>query len=200
VAAAGDSPLTRYANLLAQEHFPTFNNGLFGRAAGSVFQRMPGSAGDFGEFLGDASRATPFFTKVGVAGGVLGFGLGTYHTYQDFAQHKGFDDTAIDATGTAFSAVSVAFLVFPEVGVPVLAGAGLAWGAAEAWKHRDAIGHAVESTGKFLWDTSAPGLLWNNRDAIGSVLDDGADLASSGLHTAESGLSKVGHVVNPLNW
>jgi hypothetical protein len=211
-AVAPGSPLASWATQLMFERFPTWNNGLAGRGAGAFLSRFPGKAGVAGEFIGDAGRATPFFTKVGIGTGIVGVGLGGYNITRDITQHKSGDQLASDITGTAFSGATVAFLVAPN---PVTGGAvivtGLAWGGAEAWQHREAIGHAAKKTGeflvgagedagKFIWDTSAPGVLWNNRHAIGHALDSGADLAESGLHTAESGLGKVGHALNPMNW
>ena len=131
------------------EHFPTFNNGKVGGLATTVVGKLP-NAGPLSEFLGDAGRATPFFTKVGIGAGVIGTGLGGYHIYKDIAQHKGGDQLASDITGTAFSGSTVAFLVAPN---PVTGGlvivTGLAWGGAEAWQHREAIGHGLKKGGRF---------------------------------------------------
>jgi len=200
-AVAPGSPLASWADRLALEHFPTWNNGLLGKAAGAGLRRLPGPPGAAGRFLGDASRATPFFTKVGIGTGVIGTGLGAYHIYGDIAHHKSGEQLASDITGTAFSGATVAFLVAPN---PVTGGAvivtGVAWGGAEAWQHRRAIGHAAKNAAEFVWDTSAPGVLWNNRHAIGDALDTGVDLAGDGLKEAGDGLSKVGHALDPRGW
>jgi hypothetical protein len=87
---------------------------------------------------------------------------------------------------------------------------GVAWGGAEAWQHRDAIGHGLKKAGgfvvdagekgaEFAWNTSAPGILYNNRHAIVHTLDSGVDLAGKGLSEAGSGLSKVGSALNPFD-
>jgi hypothetical protein len=206
---APGSPLASWATQQMLEHFPTFNNGKVGGLATTVVGKLP-NAGPLSEFLGDAGRATPFFTKVGIGAGVVGTGLGGYHIYKDIAQHKGGDQLASDITGTAFSGSTVAFLVAPN---PVTGGlvivTGLAWGGAEAWQHREAIGHALKKGGEFVvdagekaaefaWNTSAPGILYNNRHAIVHTLDSGVDLAGKGLSEAESGLSKLGSAINPF--
>jgi hypothetical protein len=135
---APGSPLATWATQQMLEHFPTFNNGIVGGLAAKTVGKLP-NVGPLGEFLGDARRATPFFTKVGIGTGVVGTGLGGYHIYKDIAGHQGGDQLASDITGTAFSGATVAFLVAPN---PVTGGAvivtGVAWGGAEAWQHRDA--------------------------------------------------------------
>jgi hypothetical protein len=208
---APGSPLASWATQQMLEHFPTFNNGKAGGAAAFVVGKLP-NAGPLSEFLGDAGRATPFFTKVGIGTGIVGTGLGGFHIYKDIKDHKSGDQLATDITGTAFSGSTVAFLVAPN---PVTGGAvivtGLAWGGAEAWQHRKAIGHALKTSGEFVvhagekgaelaWNTSAPGILYNNRHAIVHTLDSGVDLAGKGLSEAGSGLSKLGGALDPLHW
>ena len=207
---APGSPLAGWATQQMLEHFPVFNNGKVGGVAATVLGKVP-TTSRLGEFLGDAGRATPFFTKVGIGAGVIGTGLGGYHIYTDVTQHKSGDQLASDITGTAFSASTVAFLVAPN---PVTGGAvivtGIAWGGAEAWQHREAIVSGVKKGGEFLvdagekgaelaWDTSPPGILWNNRHAIAQTFNDGVDLAGSGLKTVGSGLSSAEKFVNPFD-
>jgi hypothetical protein len=35
------------------------------------------------------------------------------------------------------------------------------------------------------WDTSAPGILWNNRHGIAQTFNDGVDVAGSALKTSD---------------
>jgi uncharacterized protein YukE len=208
---APGSPLASWATQQMLEHFPTFNNGTAGGIATTIVGKLP-KAGPLSDFLADAGRATPFFTKVGIGTGVIGTGLGGYHIYKDISGHKGGDQLATDITGTAFSGATVAFFVAPN---PVTGGAvivtGIAWGGAEAWQHRAAIGHGLKKAGEFAvdagkkgaefaWNTSAPGILYNNRHAIVHTLDSGVDLAGKGLSEAGSGLSKLGGALNPTHW
>jgi len=52
---------------------------------------------------------------------------------------------------------------------------------------------------ELAWDTSAPGILWNNRHAIAQTFNDGVDVAGSALKTVGSGLSSAEKFVNPFD-
>lgn len=134
---------------------PTFNNGLLGRGATSLLGKA--GAADAAGWLGDASKATPWFRGLGIAGGAVSTGLDGYQLVSKYGWNpvtgvqKGGADYVAQFGKTAFSASTTAFLVAPN---PVTGGAvvvsGAVWLGAEGWKHREAIVHAAEWTGQQL--------------------------------------------------
>lgn len=135
---------------------PTFNNGMLGKGAVNLLNRLPGGESAAG-WLGDASKATPVFRGLGVAGGLVSTGMDGYQLVHQYGWNpiagvqKGGADYVSQFGKTAFSASTTAFLVAPN---PVTGGAvvvsGAVWLGAEAYKHREEIVHAAEWTGQQL--------------------------------------------------
>jgi uncharacterized protein YukE len=189
VAPGGEGTLTAYAASMATAGFPTFNNGLLGRGLAKGLSALPGTSGA-GGWLADASKATPVFRGLGVAGGVFSTAMDTKGLIDqgnpvDAFKKDGAGYVA-DVARTGFSASSTAFLIAPN---PVTGGAviatGTIWLGAEGWKHRAAIAHGVSSGADWVWDHSLTGEVWNHRADIGSALN-------SGLNTAHTFASDVG--------
>jgi len=180
-AVAPGSPLAMWANAQATARLPTFNNGLIGRTLASQGARVPALRGA-ASWLGDASKATPIFQRVSIAGGALSTGMDLYGLYKQGNPVKAFKRNpagyASDWSRTAFSASSTAFFVAPS---PVTGGlviaTGAAWATTEAWEHREAIGRAVSTGAEYAWDNSLPGAVWNNREEIGQAFNDGRQWA-----------------------
>ncbi len=134
--------------------------------------------------MGDASKATPVFQRVSVAGGVLSTGMDAYGLYKQGNPIKAIERNpagyASDVSRTAFSASSTLFFVAPTPATGVLViGTGVAWAGTEAWEHREAIGRAVSSGADYAWDHSLPGAAWNNREDIGQAFNDGTQWAGN---------------------
>jgi hypothetical protein len=148
----------------------------------SAIPRLEGA----GSWLGNVSKATPVFRRLGIAGGVYSTVTDGYNLIQqgnpvDAFQRDGAGYVA-DIGRTAFSASTTAFLIAPN---PVTGGAvivsGGIWLGAEAWDHREAIGHAVSTGADWAWDHSVAGQVWNHREDIGNALDSGVDMVGDGL-------------------
>jgi hypothetical protein len=232
VAPGGPGTITAYASELANSRLPVFNNGMLGRGLAKGLSAVPVTRGA-GSWLSNASRATPVFRSLGIAGGAVSTVMDANHLIQqgnpvDAFKRDGSRYVA-DVARTGFSAAGTAFLVAPN---PVTGGAvivtGTVWMGAEAWDHREAIGHAVSTGanwawdhgGNWAWDHSLVGSTWNNRaeigaaidsgintaqafaDGVGSRLDDGVHIAGnvggSALHAGGEALDTAGDMVDKL--
>jgi hypothetical protein len=180
VAPMAAGTFTELTAMQALARFPTFNNGLVGRGLARGMSAVPQLRGASG-WLSDASRATPVFRGLGIAGGAFSTVMDTHHLIEqgnpiDAFEREGAGYVA-DVARTGFSA-STAFLIAPG---PVTGGAvlvtGAVWLGAEAWDHREAIGEAVSDGAQFAWDHSLPGTVWNHREEIGAALDSGVGMA-----------------------
>jgi hypothetical protein len=185
------------------EGLPVFNNGLVGR---TLAKSMSGT--NVGNWLSDASKATPFFRRAGIVGGVVSTGIDGYNLIQDGnpvdAFHRDGAGYIADVSKTAFSASTTAFLIAPN---PVTGGAvivsGAVWAGAEAWQHREQIANGVKTGANFVWDHSAIGYAFNHQQDITNAFNSGVDMASdlasdvhqtldSGVDTVKDGLSNMG--------
>ncbi|HEX5620625.1 MAG TPA: hypothetical protein VFX51_19555 [Solirubrobacteraceae bacterium] len=187
VAPSAPGTFTELTAMNALARFPTFNNGLVGRGLARGMSALPRLEGA-GSWLSNASRATPIFRRLGIAGGVYSTVTDGYNLIQqgnpvDAFQRDGAGYVA-DVGRTAFSASTTAFLIAPN---PVTGGAvvvsGAVWAGAEIYQHREAIGHAIGTGADWAWDHSAAGVVWNNREEIGQALDSGVDMVGDGLST-----------------
>lgn len=181
VAPMAPGTFTELTAMQALARFPTFNNGLVGRGLARGMGHVP-QLGSAGGWLSNASRATPVFRGLGIAGGAFSTVMDTKHLIEqgnpiDAFQREGAGYVA-DVARTGFSASSTAFLIAPN---PVTGGAvlvtGAVWLGAEAWDHREAIGGAIADGAELVWDHSLPGAVWNHREEIGAALDAGVGMA-----------------------
>jgi hypothetical protein len=137
------------------------------------------------KFLGDASRATPFFRVVGTIGGVAATAYGGYSIVRDIQLHKSKDKLAVDATGTAFSASTVAALMLcaagttseiPPLAIGIVVATGVMYAGAVGYQHRKTL----ERAAVWYWEhATVDGLAYHYRHEIGHVLDKGTNIASS---------------------
>jgi hypothetical protein len=187
------------AKALALSRLPTFNNGLIGRNVAKGLSRFSATE-DAGAWLGTASKATPWFRGLGIAGGAVSTGIDAYGLWKQGSPIKAFQKRGAgyvaDVGKTAFSASSTAFMIAPN---PITGGAvvvsGAVWLGAEGWEHRKQIGHAIASGADWAWDHSAVGAAWNHRQEIGAALDKGVDTIGDGLSTAGDKLADAGSSV-----
>jgi hypothetical protein len=140
-----------YAQRLLAEAAPTLNNSWIVRTLSGPLARVPGMARSAG-WLSDATRATPVFTKIGIAGGVVSVGLDINKLAHD---DPGKDPAAFatDLARTGFDVSTTAFLIAPN---PITGGAvvvtGLAWAGTEVWQHHAEITHALDNAKDFAVD------------------------------------------------
>jgi hypothetical protein len=186
----------------AQSKALTWNNGLAARGlawAGGKVPALEGAA----SWLGDASRATPVFTKLAPVLAIPGVAAGGYTLYKDGnpidAIKRNPDQYATHVTGMAFSTMTAAFVIAPN---PYTGGAvivtGVAYGGAELWEHRQEVWNVTKAGADLAWKTSPAGLVWDHRQMIGDALDSGYHVASSaastGLHAVTSAPSAGAHL------
>jgi hypothetical protein len=181
VAPMAAGTFTELTAMQALARFPTFNNGLVGGGLARGMSAVP-ALRPAGSWLSNASRATPVFRRLGIAGGAFSTVMDAHHLIEqgnpvDAFQREGAGYVA-DVARTGFSASTTAFLIAPN---PVTGGAvlvtGAVWLGAEAWDHREAIGDAVATGAEFAWDHSLPGTVWNHREEIGDAFNSGVDMA-----------------------
>jgi len=187
---------------------PTFNNGAIGTRAAGLLAQAPGKLGDAGTWLGDSSKATPFFRGLGVVGSAVSLGFDGTQLVRDGNPIRQLQDHpatyANHLAKTAFDGSTLAFMVAPN---PVTGGAvivsGAAWAGTEIYIHRKQIGHAIETGAKDVWH----GAQWlGNQEiqgaqtayhAVGQVWDQGSHAVehtvNQGLHVADSALHTVEH-------
>ena len=143
--------------------------------------RHPGESGA-GSWLSDASKATPVFRRLGIAGGVFSTRWTTKHLVEQGNPVDAFKRTGratwptSDAPPSARRARLSSIAPNPVTGGAVIV-SGAVWAGAEAWDHREEIAGAVSSGADWAFDHSAAGAVWNNREEIGAALDSGVDTA-----------------------
>jgi uncharacterized protein YukE len=188
-AGTGDGTLTAAMKAEMLDALPTFNNGMIGKGLAKGLSRLPATEGA-GKWLSTASKATPVFRYLGIAGGVASTGIDAYGLIKQGNPVTAFKRDGAgyvaDVGKTAFSASSTAFLIAPNpvTGTAVVV-SGAVWLGAEGWEHREQIGHAISQGADYVWDHSLVGEAWNHRADIGNALDKGVDTVGSGLSTAE---------------
>lgn len=190
---------------------PTLNNGFMGRQTASLLSRAPGKLGDAGAWLGDASKATPFFRTLGAGGSALSLGFDGAQLFRDGNPIQQIQDHPATYTNhlakTAFDASTLAFMVAPN---PVTGGAvivtGVAWAGSEIYIHRKQIGHVIETGAKDVWH----GAQWlGNKEiqgaqtiyhAVDHAWDEGThvvgQLADKGAHVASDAIHGVSDVAS----
>ncbi|MGA9763035.1 MAG: hypothetical protein WBQ14_11515 [Gaiellaceae bacterium] len=184
----GQLTLTAIAQAELNENHPgVFNNSWLGR---SLAKALPDDS-YLAKLLGNASRATPFFRRVGIAGGLVSTGYGAYSTANDIGLHKGGEKIAVDVTGTAFSASTTAALMLcaagatseiPPLAIGIVVATGIMYAGAVGYQHRKILKHAAV----WYWEHGTlEGIAFHHRREIGHVLDKGTDLAGSGYHKAK---------------
>jgi hypothetical protein len=181
VAPMAPGTFTELTAMQAMARFPTFNNGIVGRGLARGMSYVPQLRGA-STWLSDASRATPVFQRLGIAGGAFSTVMDTKHLIEQGNPVEAFEREGAgyvaDVARTGFSASSTAFLIAPN---PVTGGAvvvtGAVWLGAEVWDHREAIGGAIADGAEYAWDHSLVGAAWNNREEIGAALDSGVGMA-----------------------
>ncbi|MDH5522011.1 MAG: hypothetical protein OEZ14_15920, partial [Acidimicrobiia bacterium] len=132
----------RTAAFLGGGPLPTFNTGLVGRLTAAGLNRIPAMA-PYGAWLGSPA-ATTFFKRAGVAGGLVGTGLGLYDLYQQGNPIDAFQANpagyVADVASTAFSASTAAFFLAPSpITAGLVIGTGVVWAGAEVVENWDDI-------------------------------------------------------------
>jgi hypothetical protein len=155
---------------------PLFTNGFVGKLLISGLQKVaPNAAG----WLGGAAGSL-FFQRLGIVGGLVGGGIGTYKLIQegnpiDAYERRGAGYVA-DVASTAFSFSSAAFFAFPN---PYTGGAmvitGAVWLGAEVWDaHGEDIKDAVSSAVDTVGDVASSAVA-----GLGDALDTATSFISS---------------------
>lgn len=174
--------------------FPTFNTGLIGRGLGGILTRIP-AVSQYGAWLGTPA-ATTFFTRVGIAGGVVGTGLGVYNLYQQGNPIDAFQENpagyVADVASTAFSASTTAFLLAPNpITAGLVVGTGLVWAGAEIVDHWDDITEWTSDT----WNSTTD---WVG-DRAGDFVDSQVDMLSDAWDVGTDVVGGVGDFIGGID-
>ena len=195
----------RTASWLRGGPFPTFNTGLVGRGTAAALSRVPALA-PYGAWLGSPA-ATTFFTRVGVAGGLVGTGFGAYNLYQQGNPIDAFQENpagyTADVASTAFSASSTLFFIAPSpFTAGLVIGTGLVWAGAEVIEHWDDITEWTSDTWNATTDwvgDRASDFVDYHVDAVSDAWDAGADLVSGGVDLAGDVVGGVGDFIGGID-
>lgn len=154
---------------------PLFNNGFVGKLLISGLEKVAPRVGWLGSAAGSA-----FLTKVGIYGGLIGGGIGTYKLIQegnpiDAYERRGAGYVA-DVASTAFSFSSAAFFAFPN---PYTGGAmvvtGAVWLGAEVWdEYGDDIKEGLSSAADAVSDVASSAVA-----GLGDAMDTATSFISS---------------------
>jgi hypothetical protein len=185
--------------------FPTFNTGMVGRGVTALGSRVPWQPVTRGATWLQTPAATTAFTRVGVAGGVLGTATGTYDLIQQGnpveAYRRDGAGYVADVASTAFSASSTAFFLAPS---PVTGGlviaSGIVWAGAEIVDNWDSISGFVGDAASTLADVGGS-VVSGVADVGGSVVSGVADVGGSVVSgVADVGGSVVSGALGLVGW